>query len=149
MIPALNKTYDDLTDKQTKYVDNYLKTGTRNEAYRLAGFSIEGRGWKAQARKLFFQLQKIIQERIELKFGQGAILAMNIVQEIMQDDKVSAAVRLNAAKDFLSRAGYDRPLESRVQVTDKRSKEEIDRELADMIEGANADKPGAVSQAKH
>ena len=112
--------YEDLAPKRQKFVDSYLVTGDRNDAYREAGYSIEGRGWRANARKMYLELTSIIQDRIDLKISQGAIIAMRIVSEIMQDPTVSSAVRLNAAKDYLQRAGYDKPQETNISVSDTR-----------------------------
>lgn len=127
--------YEDLAPRKQKFVDMYLKHGDRNEAYRLAGYSIQGRGWRANARKMYLELTGIIQERIDLKIGQGAILAMEIVSQLMQDDTVSPAVRLNAAKDYLQRAGYDKPAETNVNVNDARAlkDEELDAEIETLL----------------
>ena len=50
----------------------------------------------------------------------------------MVDKDVSPAVRLNAAKDYLNRAGYDVPIETRVNINDERnlSNSEIEAEIA-------------------
>ena len=49
----------------------------------------------------------------------------------MIDNNVSPAVRLNAAKDYLNRAGYDVPIETRLNINDERnlSNAEIDAEI--------------------
>jgi hypothetical protein len=113
------ETYESLQPRQQKFVDAYLKLGCRREAYREAGFSVEGRGWTSNARNLFIACEGIIKDRIELGIGEGAILALAIIKQIMQDESVSPAVRLNAAKDYLNRAGYDVPVEQQVVVRDE------------------------------
>lgn len=143
------KKYDELTKKKQEFIDQHLKTGDRDEAYRLAGYSIKGRSWKCNARNLFMELSPVIKDRIELRFGGGAILAMNIVQEIMEDKKVSPAVRLNAAKDYLTRAGYDKPQETTVLVKDKRTHKQIDNEIADILGAQSADNSGETPEVKH
>jgi len=123
--------YEDLAPKKQLFVDSYIKLGDRKEAFEKAGYSVEGRGWTANARALFLSLEKIITERVDMKIGDGAVVAFNVVREIMVDKDVSPAVRLNAAKDYLNRAGYDVPIETRVNINDERSlsNAEIDAEI--------------------
>jgi|TARA_R110000803_G_scaffold91530_3_gene158999 phage terminase small subunit len=124
--------YEDLAPKKQLFVDSYIKLGDRKEAFEKAGYSVEGRGWTANARALFLSLEKIITERVDMKIGDGAVVAFNVVREIMVDKDVSPAVRLNAAKDYLNRAGYDVPIETRVNINDERnlSNSEIEAEIA-------------------
>jgi len=124
--------YEDLAPKKQLFVDSYIKLGDRKEAFEKAGYSVEGRGWTANARALFLSLEKIITERVDMKIGDGAVVAFNVVREIMVDKNVSPAVRLNAAKDYLNRAGYDVPIETRVNINDERnlSNSEIEAEIA-------------------
>ena len=124
--------YEDLAPKKQLFVDSYIKLGDRKEAFEKAGYSVEGRGWTANARALFLSLEKIITERVDMKIGDGAVVAFNVVREIMIDKDVSPAVRLNAAKDYLNRAGYDVPIETRVNINDERnlSNSEIEAEIA-------------------
>lgn len=147
------KSYDELTKKKQAFIDQYLILGDRDLAYKEAGYSIQGRGWKYNARNLFFELNMVIQERIDLKIGEGAVMALKIVRDIMEDKEISAAVRLNAAKDYLARAGYDKPQVTDVNVNDKRSSKEIDTELADILGrqpgGQDADNSGTAPEVKH
>ena len=124
--------YEDLAPKKQLFVDSYIKLGDRKEAFEKAGYSVEGRGWTANARALFLSLEKIITERVDMKIGDGAVVAFNVVREIMIDKDVSPAVRLNAAKDYLNRAGYDVPIETRLNINDERnlSNSEIEAEIA-------------------
>jgi phage terminase small subunit len=124
--------YEDLAPKKQLFVDSYIKLGDRKEAFLKAGYSVEGRAWAANARALFLSLEKIITERVDMKIGDGAVVAFNVVREIMVDKDVSPAVRLNAAKDYLNRAGYDVPIETRVNINDERnlSNSEIEAEIA-------------------
>jgi hypothetical protein len=123
--------YEDLAPKKQKFVELYIKLGDRKVAYEKAGYSVEGRGWTANARGLFLSLEKIINERVDMKIGDGAVVAFNVVREIMEDVSCSPAVRLNAAKDYLNRAGYDVPVETRLNINDERSlsNAEIDAEI--------------------
>jgi len=111
--------YDDLKPQKQLFVDKYLEVGDRNEAYRLAKYSIEGRGWRANARAMFLDLEPIIRDRIETRIGEGAIVALTVIKSLMTDKDVSPAVRLNACKDYLSRAGYDVATETKVHISDE------------------------------
>jgi hypothetical protein len=106
--------------------------GDRNAAYLKAGFSGTPKTCNSNAYKLFRQLQNIIQEQIEKKIGRGAIKALSVIEELM-DNSDSDTVKLAAAKDYLSRAGYDVPVESRVRVekVDDSSLEDDIQELLD------------------
>lgn len=137
-------TYEGLSPRKQKFVDKYIKLGDRNKAYHEAGYSVEGRGWAANARALFLSLEKIITARVDMKIGDGAVIAFNVVREIMEDDKVSPAVRLNAAKDYLNRAGYDVPVETRVNINDERQLSDV--EIAAEIKRITDDLPTSVSK---
>ena len=140
-------TYDELKNSKQLFVDKYLELGDRNEAYLAAGYSVEGRGWKANARKMFLELESIIKERIDLRIGEGSILALGVIREIMEDKNVSPAVRLNAAKDYLQRAGYDKPIETTLNINslDKASDEEIDAEIQTLLKIVPASEAPKVS----
>lgn len=132
--------YDDLSDKKQKFIDEYIRTASRDDAYKDSGYSIVGRGWKANARKLYFELFECIKQRIDDRIGAGAIIALSIVKEIMEDTTVSPAVRLNAAKDYLQRAGYDKPVETNINLNDntKKTDEQIQQEIRALMQPLQA-----------
>lgn len=134
-VQLIQKTYDQLTKKQQKYVDCCVRYGDRNVAWEKAGFSTKGRGWKANARNLFLRLSKIIEEQIEQKIGSGAVLALSIVQEIMEDKDQPGATRLKAAQDYLNRAGYDKPVEQTIHVNNV-SEKDIENEIQALLSKA-------------
>ena len=123
--------FDDLTEKQQLFVDKYLDLGDRDKAYHKAGYSIEGRGWKANSRKMYQKLQHVIEERIDMRIGEGAIMALKIVKEIMQDKNVAPATRLKAAQDYMTRAGRDRTKETKLIVSKEAelTDEQLDQEI--------------------
>ena len=138
----MNKNFDDLPEKRQAFIDLYLDLGDRDEAYRLAGYSVEGRAWKNKSRELFKMLSQQIEERLETRIGEGAILALKIIREIMEDKEVSPAIRLKAAQDYLTRGGRDRVKETKVthtlesQMTDAQLEAEIRKFLGDIPEKA-------------
>ncbi len=123
--------FDDLPDKQQKFIDAYLDLGSRDEAYRKSGYSIQGRGWKANARAMFLKLEEVIEERVESRIGEGALMALSVVKDLMMNAS-SEAIRLKAAQDYLQRGGRDRIKEIKhvhtkeQELTDK----ELDAEIA-------------------
>ena len=98
--------FDDLNDKSQKFIDFYLDTGDRDEAYRLAGYSIAGRAWKKNARMMFLKFEILIEERVETRIGEGALLALSVIRNLMTSAK-SETVKLKAAQDYLHRGGRD------------------------------------------
>jgi len=123
--------FDDLLDKQQKFIDMYLDLGDRNEAYRKAGYSVEGRAWKANARAMFLKFEAIIEARVETRIGEGALLALTVIQELMEDPNCPPAVRLKCAQDYLKRGGRDRDPEVKVVHTKESamSDKELDAEI--------------------
>lgn len=122
--PALK--YDDLNAKQRKYVREFIKTADRNASYKAAGYAPA----RANALRLHRRVSDIIESEVQKKIQTGAIIALNVVQGLMEN-ATSEAVKLAAAKDYLTRAGKDTPVESEVRVLD--SRKETDKELEDEL----------------
>jgi len=136
--------FDDLPNKQQLFIDLYLDLGDRDEAYKDSGYSIEGRAWKANARALFLKLQHVIEQRIETRIGEGAILSLKVTKDLMMNAK-SESIRLKAAQDYREMGGFSRPKEVRVVHTreEELTDEELDEEIASLtgkviIHGSNA-----------
>lgn len=126
------KTYEQLTNRRQKFVDLMVDGMSRSEAYLAAGFSGSPHTCRANARKLFFELQFILHDRIQTRIEDGGILGLKVIKELMLNSK-SDAVRLAAAKDSLARAGYDVPIEQVFTVKEERSDEDIKAELDDLL----------------
>lgn len=143
--------YEELCKKDQKYVDAFIETGCKFLAYEKAGYSIKGRAWKVNANNKFREVSFVIEERIDTKVGQGAIMALGIIEEIMKDESVSPAVRLSCAKDYLSRAGRDTPVTQKVEITDSRELEtkELNEEILSILGEKNESKPGSATGTKH
>ena len=139
------KTYDDLIPKKQAFVDAYLKTGDRDVSYVTAGYKPSPRSLKANARKLYIELQPIIQIEMEKRIGSGAVLALSVIFNLMQSAE-SESVKLAAAKDYLQRAGYDKPIEQKVIFEDLRSlaESEVDTEIAELMAKATIAKPRSI-----
>jgi len=132
----LVKKYEFLPKKQQTFVDGCVKHGDHYKAYADAGYSVAGRQWKVNARTLFKELRVVITKRINQKIGTNAILALDVIQEIMQDTDQPGATRLKAAQDYLDRAGH-KPLDDvkPLQVSAKQVNDEIERLLGSLQKG--------------
>lgn len=104
------KTFDELAPKRRKFIDLYIKYGDHIQAHIDAGFNSSDRTRAMHARRLRMDLEPFITERVEQKIGSGAVRAFNVIEDLMMKAK-SEQVKLAAAKDLLSRAGYDKPQE--------------------------------------
>lgn len=135
----MSKHYEDLIPKKQAFVDAYLDSGDRDDAYLKAGYKPGKRSHRVNARALFLELQYVIKEEIDKRIGRGAVMALKIIREIMEDEKQTGTVRLQAAKDYLSRAGYDKPAESNLNINDMRDikddelQQEVDALLAKVV----------------
>jgi hypothetical protein len=93
----------ELTDKEnnfiTELVDNHL------EAFAKAGYDCKATA-KNRAKRLQRHLWLHIEKRIKERVGESATLALSVLELLMRNAE-SENVKLNAARDILSRAGYD------------------------------------------
>ena len=129
--------YEDLRPKPQSFVDLVLTkqiSGDYVEAYKQAGYSTNCENWEANARAAYYKYLPAIRSQLELRIGQGAIAAFEVVYDLMMDVAVNPAVRLKAAQDYLTRSGYDKPIELDVKInkevlSDDRLQEEIDKLL--------------------
>lgn len=106
-----------LTDKQMKFVNEYMKDYNATQAAIRAGYSertASTSGYRNTKNDEIQEAIKIKQEEIrtqlQQQFSSDAVVARKIMIDIMQDDDAPDHVRLSAAKDFLDRAGY-KPIE--------------------------------------
>jgi phage terminase small subunit len=106
------KTFDDLTDKQKKFVEFYFELNNGTKAAIKAGYA-EKSAYAEASRQLknvkvkdyLEELQKDRRERIQNRLAAMAeIAAKGIFDLAMNAD--SENVRLTALKDILDRSGY-------------------------------------------
>lgn len=69
----------------------------------------ESRGLPAKARKFMREHRTLINQAVRLRMQDTGrvMLAMNAVDELVRDKEGSGAVRLNAAKDIMAKAGLE------------------------------------------
>src|SRR5690606_1111780 len=110
-------SYNQLNDMQKKFVDAYMSSNNATQAAKIAGYS--ERSAHVQGPRLLSndRVRKAIEEkRAELEadlrklFAKDAIQARKVLVDILNDKKATHAVKLQAARDLLDRAGY-RPTE--------------------------------------
>jgi|TARA_R110000744_G_scaffold182205_1_gene301391 predicted DNA-binding protein len=123
----------DLTEKEAAFVlelvDNHLEP---LEAFYAAGYTCNQS--KALAKNRSKRLQRYlwlhIEKRIKEKVSETATLAISVLEKLMREAD-SENVRLNAARDILSRAGYDavHKQETTVREANELSDEELDTQI--------------------
>lgn len=102
-----------LTNKQLRFVDEYVKDYNATQAAIRAGYSertASTSGYRNtnndEILKKIKQRQDEIREQLQQQFSSDAVVARKIMFDIMRDEGAMENVRLAAAKDFLDRAGY-------------------------------------------
>lgn len=106
-----------LTEKQRKFVEEYIKDYNATQAALRAGYSERTASTSGYRNTKNDEIQEAIKERqeevrsqLQQQFSSDAVVARKIMFDIMHDDDAPDNVRLSAAKDFLDRAGY-KPVE--------------------------------------
>ena len=124
-----------LTEKEASYVLNLVDNKLEpEEAFRAAGYSKDQS--KHRSKRLQRYLWLHIEDRIKQRVGETATLALNVLEDLMRHGE-SENVKLNAARDILSRAGYDAT--ERRETTIKEVSELSDAELDLQIEKLTSD----------
>jgi len=115
-----------ITDKQQKFIEYYCETGEQLESARRAGYK-DTPALYYQAYKLKRELAPEIAKRMAERFADKAPTALNTINELMLNSD-SDAIRLQAAKDMMDRAGY-KPKDKVSIEEDKKSVKELEAEL--------------------
>ena len=102
-----------LTEKQRRFVEEYIKDYNATQAALRAGYSEKTASTSGYRNTKNDEIQQAIKERqneireqLQQQFSSDAVIARKIMFDIMHDDDAPDNVRLSAAKDFLDRAGY-------------------------------------------
>ena len=106
-----------LTDRQLRFVEEYVKDYNATQAAIRAGYSektAHNSGHRnvknGEIQEKIKELQELMRTQLQQQFSSDAIVARKIMLNIMSDEEAPEAVRLSAAKDFLDRAGF-KPVE--------------------------------------
>ena len=107
----------ELTDRQLRFVEEYVKDYNATQAAIRAGYSektAHNSGHRnvknGEIQEKIKELQELMRTQLQQQFSSDAIVARKIMLNIMSDEEAPEAVRLSAAKDFLDRAGV-KPVE--------------------------------------
>ena len=122
----------ELTEKEHDFiinlVDNHLEP---EQAFFDAGYTATRSSPKNRSKRLQRHLWKHIEKRIQEKVSETATLALSVLDNLMRS-AASENVKLNAARDILSRAGYDavHRQETTVKEVSELSDDELDEQIA-------------------
>lgn len=124
----------ELTEREAKFivelVDNHLEP---LDAFYAAGYKSTQNlpQAKNRSKRLRRFLWHHIENRIKERVGETATLAVSVLETLMREAD-SENVRLNAARDILSRAGYDavHKQETTVKEVNELSDKELDEQIA-------------------
>tara|TARA_R110000782_G_C14702760_1_gene402292 strand:+ start:292 stop:747 length:456 start_codon:yes stop_codon:yes gene_type:complete len=130
------KTLDKKLTKREQQFVQYLVDDKMDVvlAYEKAGYTGKSKGvFKHRANRTQRYLWTHIESRIKEKVSETATTALGVLEELLGSE--SDTVRLNAARDILSRAGYDAvqkqetTLKDVIELTD----EEIDKQIQKLV----------------
>ena len=124
-----------LTDKQKAFVDYFSQTGNATQSAIKAGYS------KATAEQQGYELKRKLVDEIDeatrQALGSSVPMAVEKLQSLITDDKVSPAVKLGAINSILDRTGYQ-TVHKVQDVTQQRSDEELQAELDHLLSSIGA-----------
>ena len=122
----------ELTEKEYNFivnlVDNHMEP---KDAFFEAGYTATSSSPANRSKRLQRHLWKHIERRIQQQVSATATLALSVLENLMRGAE-SENVKLNAARDILSRAGYDAVTkqETTIKEVTELSDEELDEQIA-------------------
>ena len=121
-----------LTEQQKMFVQNFSQTGNATQSAIKAGYSpktAEQQGYELK-NKLAHEIETATKKLI----ASAVPMAVNKLQDLVEDPKVSASVKLGAINSILDRTGYQ-TVHKVEDVTGKKSEEELEVELKNLLSG--------------
>ena len=121
-----------LDERQEKFVTFYVATGNAMKSADMAGYANpKQKGWDLKKR-----FAPEIEERTRNKIGDKVVTVLEMTYKLAMEAE-SEAVRLNACRDILDRAGY-KPADKRVidatnTTVHELSTEELEQELQKLL----------------
>jgi len=113
-----------LTDKQIAFIENFSQSGNATQSAIKSGYSHP----EQQGYELKNKLSEYINEATESILGSSVPIAVNRLNSLISDDKVSPAVRLGAINSLLDRTGFQ-TTHKVLDVTKHRTDKELQQEL--------------------
>ena len=114
------------------FVQNFSQTGNATQSAIKAGYSpktAEQQGYELK-NKLAHEIETATKKLI----ASAVPMAVNKLQDLVEDPKVSASVKLGAINSILDRTGYQ-TVHKVEDVTGKKSEEELEIELKTLLSG--------------
>ena len=121
-----------LTEQQKMFVQNFSQTGNATQSAIKAVYSpktAEQQGYELK-NKLAHEIETATKKLI----ASAVPMAVNKLQDLVEDPKVSASVKLGAINSILDRTGYQ-TVHKVEDVTGKKSEEELEIELKNLLSG--------------
>lgn len=109
-----------LTEKQKAFVDEYLQSHNATAAYRAAKGTLGNREeWIDSDRPNWMQMKKVekVKEYLIQKLADDAELCLELQMEMIQNEDIPAAVRMDWIKDRLNRLGVGKQKEESTDFT--------------------------------
>ena len=121
-----------LDERQEKFVTFYVATGNAMKSAEMAGYAHpQQKGWDLKKR-----FAPEIEERTRSKIGEKVVTVLEMTYELAMNAD-SEAVRLNACRDLLDRAGYKpadkQVIDSVTTTVHELSTEELESELQKLL----------------
>jgi len=130
---------ENLTEKEQAFVEALIDQKLEPEAaFDAAGYTDNSNKRRPRALMLQRYLWKHIEKRIQSRISETTTLALNVLEDLMRTAE-SENVKLNAARDLLSRAGYDAVHMVKQETTIKEASEMTDQELDKAIQNLITD----------
>jgi len=128
---------DDLTEREQAFVEALIDQKLEPEAaFDAAGYTDNSNKRRPRALMLQRYLWKHIEKRIQSRISETTTLALNVLEDLMRTAE-SENVKLNAARDLLSRAGYDAvhmvKQETTIKEVSEMSDQELDKAIANLM----------------
>ena len=132
---ALGKRKEIRSDRLKEFLSLYVENGGDPEkAFIDAGYQPS----PGKAKKLIRENWQAVQDLVVLKVGGHAPFALDAIVKLASTAK-SETVRLNAAKDLLSRAGYDASLKIETKNVEDMESNELEAELLALLKKTGTD----------
>lgn len=143
------KRMKELNEKEDRFVDLFIGTGDMFYAYSNSGYSCEGRGWRANARKKHTALRDHIEQRMHQRISHAVPWSFNEMMKLAKVTK-NETLKFKILQDIMGRAGYDQPkiIEHRADAPEDMESKDIAEEIRDLIEKTGAVPLKAVGDDK-
>jgi len=126
-----------LTDKQKAFIENFSQTGNATQSAIKSGYSKDTA--EQQGYELKNKLFEHIEEATKGILGSSVPMAVERLNGLIKDDKVSPAVRLGAINSLLDRTGYQ-TVHKVQDMTKHKTDKELEQELHYLLNTINPPK---------